>query len=60
MYAGRYLTKAGDSGEAALARGILAMLNGDTDNAGFLFRLAKSKGVAEADYHLSELERCSK
>lgn len=60
VYAGRYLTKAGDSGEAALARGILAMLNGDTDNAGFLFRLAKSKGVAEADYHLSELERCSK
>lgn len=60
VYAGRYLMKAGDSGEAALARGILAMLNGDTDTAGRMFREAKSKGVAEADYHLSELERCSK
>ena len=60
VYAGRYLAKAGDSGEAALARGILAMLNGDTETAGRMFREAKAKGVAEADYHLSELERCTK
>lgn len=60
VYAGKYLTKAGDSGEAALARGILAMLGGNTETAARLFHEAKEKGVVEADYHLAELERCTK
>ena len=51
----KYLRKAGNSGEAILARGILAMLKGDRATAERLMKQAKELGIAVADQNLKEL-----
>ena len=51
----KYLRKAGNSGEAILARGILAMLKGDRATAERLMKQAKELGIAAADQNLKEL-----
>ncbi|MDE5886822.1 MAG: DUF3868 domain-containing protein [Muribaculaceae bacterium] len=55
--ADNYLRKAGDSGEAKQARGILAMKRGSFDEAQRLFEEAKALGVASADFNLEVLAR---
>ena len=53
----RYLAKAGDTGEAQQARGLLALKRGDFDTAELLLQAAKAAGVADADTNLSILAR---
>lgn len=52
----KYLLKAGDSGEAVVARGILAMLDGDVETAMTLMREAKAMGVEEATSNLEQIQ----
>lgn len=54
--AANYLTKAGDSAEAIYARGLLAALNQDYDQALDLFRQAARLKVADAPAAISQLE----
>ncbi len=51
------LDKAGDSGEADYARGVLAMLEERYDDAAQCFASAKSKGVAAADENLEYINK---
>lgn len=53
----RYLTKAGDSGEADQARGLLALKRGDFDAAERLLNAARAAGVADAEANLAILAR---
>lgn len=55
--AGRYLAKAGDSAEAAYARGALALLTEDYDAARRYLSDAKALGVEQAAATLAELEK---
>lgn len=55
ILAERYLQKAGTSGEAVLARGILAMLKGDTADAEALMRTAQAMGVTAAAANLEQV-----
>lgn len=60
VMAEKYLAKAGDSGEATLARGILAMLKGDTETATTLMSKAKDMGVEAAASNLNQVSTISK
>ncbi len=51
----RYLAKAGDSPEAVHARGVLAMLKGEEEEARAYFKEAAAGGVAEAEKNLQLL-----
>ncbi|MDE5773784.1 MAG: OmpA family protein [Muribaculaceae bacterium] len=53
----RYLRRAGDSAQADYARGILAMANGDIDEAERLLTSALNAGISEAQQGLDEIER---
>lgn len=55
--AAAYLAKAGDSGEALQARGVLAMQRGDFDTARTLLEAAQAAGVPDAPFNLRVLER---
>ncbi|MCD8303326.1 MAG: DUF3868 domain-containing protein [Prevotellaceae bacterium] len=48
----KFLSKAGDSGEADYTRGVVAIMEQDYTNARTLLESAKRKGTAEADYCL--------
>lgn len=52
----RYLAKAGDSGEASYARGVLAVLNYEWQTARGHFEDAKAKGIEQASVTLKEIE----
>ena len=52
----RYLDKAGDSAEAAYARGALAVREGDYGTAVTYLKEADSKGLEKAKETLKELE----
>lgn len=52
-----YLKRAGDSGEALVARGILAYMKNDLEKAESYFRQAQQRGVKEADSNLDSLFR---
>ena len=52
-----YLKRAGDSGEALIARGILAYMKNDLEKAESYFRQAQQRGVKEADSNLDSLLR---
>jgi outer membrane protein OmpA-like peptidoglycan-associated protein len=52
----KYLLKAGDSGEAVVTRGILAMLDGDEEIATTLMREAQAMGVKEATSNLEQIQ----
>ena len=52
-----YLKRAGDSGEALVARGILAYMKNDLEKAENYFRQAQQRGVKEADSNLDSLLR---
>ncbi|WP_338083155.1 hypothetical protein [Bacteroides caecigallinarum] len=52
-----YLKRAGDSGEALVARGILAYMKNDLEKAESYFRQAQQRGVKEADSNLDSLLR---
>ena len=56
----KYLAKAGDSGEATLARGILAMLKGDAETASTLMHKAHDMGVEAAAANLEQIQTISK
>lgn len=53
----RYLHRAGDSAQADYARGILAMANGNFDEAERLLTTALNAGITEAQHGLKEIER---
>ncbi|MDE5888340.1 MAG: hypothetical protein K2H46_12255, partial [Muribaculaceae bacterium] len=53
----RYLRKAGESGEADQARGLLAMKRGDFEAAERLLKAAQAAGVENAGMNLKILER---
>ena len=53
--AARYLRKAGSTPEAIHAAGVLAMLEGRTDEARSLFQKAKELGVEEAEENLEKI-----
>ena len=53
--AARYLRKAGSTPEAIHAAGVLAMLEGRTDEARSLFQKAKELGVEEAEENLAKI-----
>lgn len=55
VLAEKYLAKSGDSGEAIVARGILAMLKGDAKTAAGLMAEAKSMGAEAADANLKQI-----
>lgn len=55
--AGRYLTKAGNSPEAAYARGVVAFLAKDYDIARQWLDIAKKNGMKQAAAVLEELDR---
>ncbi len=55
----RYLDKAGDSGEALYARGVLCAMDKDYAGARQYFARASENGVSEAGGALEQLERCS-
>lgn len=52
----RLLSRAGESAEATNARGVLALLKGNTEEARQLFQQAQSQGVAAATANLKLLE----
>ncbi len=56
----RYLAKAGDSPEAAYARGVFAALSGDYDVARRMFEAAERGGIAEAEEALRQIEKMGK
>ncbi len=56
ILAQKYLEKVGDSGEAFVARGVLAMMNGDSETANALLTKAKDMGVEEADANLEQIK----
>ncbi len=56
----KYLAKAGDGGEAILARGILAMLKGDAETAETLMRKAQGMGIEAATSNLKQIKTISK
>lgn len=55
--ANKYLAKAGNVPEAIHAKGVLAMLTGNLDEAGDLLRQAQSAGVKEAGANLEQLQK---
>lgn len=55
--AARYLGKAGDSPQAIHARGVLALLQNNFDEAAALLESAKRAGIKEAETNLTILER---
>ena len=54
--AARFLERAGDSSEADYARGVLAAMNRDYEQAQTLLRRASAAGIADADAALAEIE----
>ena len=60
LLAGKYLAKAGDSGQATVARGILAILEGDAETAMALMRKAQAMGVEAAVSNLEQIQAISK
>lgn len=54
--AARYLTKAGDSPEATYARGVLAYLTDDVEEARRLWQTARKAGVPQAEMALRQLD----
>lgn len=56
LLAKKYLAKAGESGEAILARGILAMMEGDTNAATALMLKAQGMGIEEATSNLEQIQ----
>ncbi len=60
VLAEEYLAKAGDSGEAILTRGILAMLKGDAETAVTLIRKAQDMGIEVAASNLEQIQAISK
>lgn len=55
VHAKYYLTKAGDSPEAIHARGVLAAIEGDYEQAKHLLMQSSAKGVKESDKVLEQL-----
>jgi tetratricopeptide (TPR) repeat protein len=53
----KYLQKAGDIPQAALAKGILAAVRGDYQAAQTFFEQAALAGIKEADSNLKQIER---
>lgn len=53
----KYLAKAGNGPEAIHAKGVLALLTGNLDEAGDLLRQAQSAGVKEAGANLEQLQK---
>ncbi len=53
----KYLAKAGESGEADYARGVVAAMEEDYAAARPLFESARAKGISEADYCLDYISR---
>ena len=51
----RYLSKAGECGEAVYARGVLAALSGEYDKAAALFKEALNAGITEAEDALRQV-----
>lgn len=58
--AGRYLDRAGESSQAAYARGILAARRGDFDGASAMFRKAAGKGSHNAEDALGQIAEIMK
>lgn len=56
VLAEKYLAKSGDSGEAIVARGILAMLKGDTKAAAELMVQAEAMGTDAAEANLKQIK----
>ncbi|MBQ8224443.1 MAG: DUF3868 domain-containing protein [Bacteroides sp.] len=56
----KYLTKAGEGGQAYYARGVLAGLEGDYPAAKAYFRKAQELGIAEAEGSLRSIEELEK
>lgn len=56
----KYLQKAGNSGESILARGVLAMLKGDTATATTLIKQAQAMGIKEATANLEQILKMQK
>lgn len=54
--AARYLERAGQAPEAVHARGILALLNGNLDEAETLLKQAEALGITQATENLRQLE----
>jgi outer membrane protein OmpA-like peptidoglycan-associated protein len=53
----KYLAKAGNSGEATVARGILAMLEGDAETALSLMEKAQAMGIDAADANIEQIRK---
>lgn len=51
----KYITKAGNSGEAVVAQGIFAMMSGDAEAAEKLMRQAQEMGIGVASQNLEEI-----
>ena len=56
VLAEKYLAKSGDSGEAIVARGILAMLKGDTKAAAEFMTQAEAMGTDAAEANLKQIK----
>ncbi len=56
----KHLAKAGDSGEADYTRGVVAVMDKDYATARPLLENAKAKGISEADYCLSYIDKATK
>ncbi len=59
LLAKKYLAKAGDSGEAAVARGILAMMEGDGQTAEEMMLKAQRMGIGAASVNLEQIHSIS-
>lgn len=55
--AARYLARTSDCGESMLARGVLAIMNGNYDEAERMLTRASGMNIPNAEYNLSELRR---
>lgn len=55
--AGKYLAKAGDTPQATHARGILALIKGDYDNAEALLSKSLSQGIGKSKGLLDQIDR---
>ncbi len=60
ILAAKYLAKAGDCGEALVARGILAMMEGDVRGATELMLKAQGMGIEAASANLEQINSISK
>ncbi len=60
LRARKYLSKAGDSGEAVVARGILAMMEDDAVTATEMMLIAKGMGIEAASANLEQIQTITK